>query len=213
MDKLEQLHPAMGTPVKLVFSDPALEAGSCLLGYWPGRSLMVRTPLREGKPMLFKQGRQVRVTFMQARAVVGFNTEVMQECLHPYPYLHLEWPEEVEQVVVRKAPRAEVSLIAAVLIEGQEEEAGRIVDLSRNGCGLRLKSTTTVLEEDAIQLRFRVQLSGVEQFFNLDGVARSVEETKEKTLVGVEFVEVPAKQQALLEAYVNQELVRKAQPL
>ncbi len=210
--ELERLSPPVGTPVKLVFSEPELQAGSRLLGYWPGRSLLVRTPLREGKPILFKQGRRVRVTFMRTREVVGFNTEVLHECLHPYPYLHLGWPDTVEQVMVRKAPRVEVNIICSVLIEGEGEQAGRIVDLSRNGCGLQMKAGTTVLEDDTLQLRFRVKLSGVEQFFSVDGVVRSVDED-EHLLLGVEFTTLTERQQALLEAYVNQELVRSSQHL
>ncbi len=212
-DDLERLNPPVGMPVKLVFSEPDLEAGSRLLGYWPGRSLLVRTPLREGKPMLFRQGRRVRLTFMQARQVVGFNTEVLQECLHPYPYLHLAWPAEVEQVVVRKAPRVGVNLICTVQVEGAPEQAGRIVDLSRNGCGLQLKPDVTVLEEDGVVLKFRVKIAGVEQIFTLEGRIRSVDDGEKYQTLGVEFLGLSQRQQALLEAYVNQELVRKSQHL
>ncbi len=213
MDKLEQMKPAVGTPLKLAFTNPELNAGSRLLGYWPGRSLLVRTPSRDGKPLLFKQGRQVRVTFMQSREVVGFNTEVLQEILHPYPYLHLVWPEEIEQVVVRKAPRVAVELIAAIQVEGEGEQAGRIVDISRNGCALLMKNDATVLEDDNLQLRFRASISGVEQFFTVDGVVRSVEAGENLQQIGVEFMELPEKQLALLEAFVNQELVRQSQHL
>ena len=108
-----------------------------IIGQLPGRSVIITNPLISGKVMLVREGQRVIGRMFSGGRVVGFTSSVLKVQTSPFPYLHLHYPKALEQVVVRKSSRMEVSLPAKIMRQGQEEPAeGAIRDISTSGCQL-----------------------------------------------------------------------------
>lgn len=80
-----------------------------LIGAMPGGSLVVTTPSLAGKVQIVREGQRFTIRALKGERVMGFVAQVLSASLKPYPHLHLEYPCDVEQIVVRNASRVSAS--------------------------------------------------------------------------------------------------------
>jgi c-di-GMP-binding flagellar brake protein YcgR len=109
-----------------------------VIGYLPGHSLLVTTPRIRDKVMIIREGQPFVVRMMAGNRIVGFASTVLRSCGRPYPYLHLSCPEEMQQIVVRKAQRVRVKLFASLKNDNPDYKTAKprsatIVDISTTG--------------------------------------------------------------------------------
>jgi c-di-GMP-binding flagellar brake protein YcgR len=109
-----------------------------VIGYLPGHSLVVTTPRVKDKVMIMREGQPFVVRVMVGNRIVGFTTTLLRSCARPYPYLHLSYPEEMEQITVRKAQRVSVKLFTALKNDNpdfqfEKPRPATIVDISTSG--------------------------------------------------------------------------------
>lgn len=107
-----------------------------IIGQVPGKSVLISNPMLNGKLMLVREGQSVIGRMFSSGRVVGFTSSILKVQTSPFPYLHLHFPKALEQVVVRKSSRMEVSLTAKILRQGEEPADGSIRDISPSGCQL-----------------------------------------------------------------------------
>ncbi len=207
---LDAFRLTIGTPLNIALREPDLRVVCKLIGFSSGRSVIVSAPLRDGKPMFVKEGRRLGASILVNQSVIGFESSILRERLHPYGYWHLEWPRELEQRLIRNARRVDISLICAVrAVGGREADSARaasMVDLSKTGCRIHspydLGSLRTELEVD-----FKTELSGVEQVIRLRAILRSKQtnkEDKQQWAYGLEFSDMNERNRALVGAFVNE---------
>lgn len=208
---LTKLSPKVGTTLKLDFEGPVLHAATKLIGYLANRSILVSTPSKNGKPLLFKPGRIVMVRFMINQRIAGFKSSVLEEHLHPYPYLHLEYPDEVEFIQIRNAPRVDVQIIVSVYPENglDNEKSGILTDLSRSGSKLLMRDDL-FKPGDPLRISFKLKIDNQEKIMQIEALARSRGTSGESSVAyGIEFVDLEDQQRVLLDAYVNRQLLKQ----
>ena len=105
-----------------------------LIGYRAGHTLMVTAPMTTS----LAEGDRCLVRFESGDNVFAFNTRVISVNNHPYPYLHLEYPEGVQGVMARRSQRISVNDLVMMLVmenEGHKLSVA-LADISPSGARL-----------------------------------------------------------------------------
>jgi c-di-GMP-binding flagellar brake protein YcgR len=149
-----------------------------LIGYLPGASLLVTTPTVGGKTMIMREGQPFVVRMMLGKRIVGFTTTILRSCARPFPYLHLAYPSEVEQITVRKAQRVRVKLFAALKnsnpeFQFEKPHSATIVDISTAGA-LLVAGEQLGAAGDSVEVRCALKIAGNEKLLSLPAVIRNV---------------------------------------
>lgn len=188
-----------------------------LIGYLPGHSLVVTAPRVEGKVALVREGQTYAVRLMVGNRVVGFTSRVLRTNMRPYPYVHLSYPDDVESIVVRRAPRVKVAIVCAVrgMVDGEAVEPSRaatMVDLSVSGT--LLKGTQKIAEVGSrVQISARFEAGSVTRDIRLQGSVANLNVAEDDNgrpvyLQGVEFVDLDEQADLILHAFLYEHLSR-----
>lgn len=204
-DTLHLQSQSEGTPLRYAVK---------LIGYLRGKGLIVTTPLQDGKVLLMRDGQSFIVRLFSGKSVYAFPANIFKVANVPYPHLHLTWPKQVKGLVIRRGARANVNLIAATTDAKGNAGAARLENLSTGGCSL-FSTTRLGNPDDRIRIKFRVLVSEVEQYLDLEGVVRSVQLNADIGAAqpmqhGVQFVNPPPSEQIALTAYVYHALFEEA---
>jgi c-di-GMP-binding flagellar brake protein YcgR len=220
-EQAEVLDLPVGTALNIqpTVPDQAPRYAVRLIGALPGASLVVTAPTVDGKIQIVREGQRFNVRVLKGERVLGFVAEVLVVALKPYAHLHLEYPTEFEQIVVRNASRVSANL--PVLVRNtatpNEEEffrQGTVVDLSETG--LRLQSEGPFGRAgERLHLRLSLAVGGHDEALSLIGEVRSVvrrgeEGGRDGVLTGLAFQSLNRFQQILLHAWVTRRLLDEA---
>ncbi len=187
-----------------------------LIGLSEGRSVLVTTPMVEGKYLLMRDGQTFVFRAFSGQRAVAFPTHIMKSVNTPYPYLHLAYPRHVRSIVVRKGARAAARIICAITRcnDVPVEAAGTIVNISVGGALLAMKKPLGEKGQRLVLL-FKVGFNGIEATLELKAIVRAVNtelslDTETPYELGVQFVEVSAEQSVPLHAYVYHQLLEQS---
>lgn len=149
-----------------------------LVGYLPGASLLVTTPKVGGKVMIMREGQPFVVRMMIGNRIVGFATTVLRSCARPFPYLHLSYPEDMEQITVRKSQRVKVKLLASFKntnpdYKTDKAHSATVVDLSIEGA-LVVSDERLGDEGDNIKLNCMFKVGNAEKLLSIPAIIRNV---------------------------------------
>ena len=191
-----------------------------LIGYLPGASLVVTTPSLDGKVQIVREGQRFTVRVLVGERVMGFVAKVLQTTMKPYPHLHLEYPSEFQQIVVRNASRvnADLALLARNTRNADDEQSfvpAAIVDLSETGAKISSQDPLAA-QGEMLHLKFELQISGAGEEMGLLGDVKNVSERIEQHeggdqrvyLTGVQFRTLSRYQQILLHAWVTDQVLK-----
>ena len=188
-----------------------------VIGYLAGRSLIVTTPKLDGRVLLMREGQPFVVRILSGNRVVGFNTKVVRNSAKPYPYMHLAYPEEMEQIVVRKAQRIRLKLFSSVkndnpLFGFTKPQPATVVDMSTTGA-LVTAAQRLAEVDDQILLNFTFKMGGVEKFMSIPAMVRNVhQDSREEEDVlfnhGLEFLEMEESEIIALHGFVYEQIVK-----
>jgi c-di-GMP-binding flagellar brake protein YcgR len=144
---------------------------SKVIGFVPGESLLITTPLVNNKSIMVKEGQQFAVRMVQGSYIQAFVAKVLHNALAPYPYVHLSFPEDVERIEIRNADRVETDVPVLAKNSKLADEKGNwkqasIKDISSTGS--KLESMSKVGEEgDIIVLRFKLNICAQDEEMEL----------------------------------------------
>lgn len=205
-------HLQIGDVLQLQFAPPSEiqdRYATTLIGFMPGQSLIITTPRKQGRPIIVREGQSFTVRMLQGSNIFGFVARVLKSISTPYPYLHLEYPDEVETAVVRNAPRVstEIRATASQPMGGDStEHAVVIADISSTGA--RVMHTARLGEVGSvIQIAHPLPVCGGKDDLKVMGMIRNVREVKgdggnSLFIHGIEFRGLTRFQEVLLCAYV-----------
>lgn len=166
----------IGTPVQLQLNlgDQARRYASRIIGYARPHSIMLQTPSVSGKALLLREGQLVTTRFMGGDSVYAFATPIIAVLLKPYPYLHIEYPKEIEKAFVRKSERTPANLPAEVEPVGQSRAAVTIVDISVGGA--RFVGPSKLGEvDDPLQISVVVEYQQQRQRLSIASTIRNIQ--------------------------------------
>jgi hypothetical protein len=220
----DTLNLAVGAPVQLQLKVPKDSPRETVrvVGYVPGGSLVVTHPTVNGNVKFVREGQVYRARMLAGESVVGFETKVLLVSLKPYRHMHLQYPKEFAQTVVRNSARASTDVPCTIRDTSQPDSeenhrTARIVDLSETGAKI---SAEMPLGDpgDMLQISFKLDVLDIEESFVLLGNLRNVcerldteSQPKQRTyLHGVQFKAVDRIQQIMLHARVMEQIVTGA---
>lgn len=182
-----------------------------VVGYFAPVSLMITFPYANGKLLFVREGQVFLVRGFVGQDVLAYRTQVLKTQLHPFPYIHLAYPDRVQSMRIRKSVRIRVDIVA-VISGPAGTSAGRISDLSLGGA--RVNTQVPFAERgDEVRLSFRIFPGGMNIYLNVRAIVRAVQqEQMEQTGVatGIEFIELSEQEKLALIGVVYQNLTKDA---
>lgn len=216
----QDLQLNVGDIVQLQFAldDSQRKHPTRVIGYLPGKSLLVTTPRIDGKVMLVREGQPVVVRMLSRNSVYAFNTQILATSLKPYAYMHLTYPQEIEKIVVRKALRVAADLetnitcVSADDPKANVQTKGRIRDLSTSGAQV-IAAQSLGESGDLLVLTLRIPVAGVQKYLKISAVIRSRRELAQENgssdwQHGVEFQLLEEMDNILLHGFVYEQLIK-----
>jgi len=221
--KEDTLNLAVGSTVQLQHEGPGDSQRYVVkvVGYVTNGSLVVRIPSVNGNVQIVREGQRYTVRMLSGENVVAFVAKVLQTSMRPYPHMHLEYPRELEQIVVRNAVRVDTKEACKVRNTRQEDipinyRDADIVDLSESGS--KVASRIPLGEVgDILQINFRLEILGeleeLSVFGELKNLVEKIEQNKKGRgllhVAGVQFNEPSRFQQICIHAWVMERVVNR----
>ncbi|HDZ58357.1 MAG TPA: flagellar brake protein [Pseudomonas xinjiangensis] len=180
-----------------------------MIGFHAPVSILVSTPIVQGRLAFIKEGQQFLVRGFVGKDAVAYKTRVLKSNLSPFPYLHLAYPETVQSMRIRSSARVSVELVTSVM--GPSGQAGaKLIDLSVGGA--RLLSPRPFAEKgDEVKMSFRINPSGLDVYMTIKAKVRAVhrDETGQGNVAtGVEFSALTDQDRLYLTNMVYQNLLK-----
>ncbi|HVY07997.1 MAG TPA: flagellar brake protein [Burkholderiales bacterium] len=213
-----QLHPGERLQLELVTATSRNHYYTTLIGFVPAHSMLVRTPLLQNLPVPVPEGASVLVRAFSGRHAFTMESRVDRVCRSPYPYMHLAYPAEVQQTLIRGALRVRVAIPGTVSTPGNSSDdsmqAVTISDLSVSGAQLESEESLGGADEKlALAFKFVVQPNNYEVKLATPVTIQSSRKIKkgkgpdELFSHGVRFGRLHATEALLLQSYIQQVLL------
>lgn len=182
-----------------------------LIGYLEGKSLVVTMPQCDSLPLQIDDSDEFIVRFTDGDSNYAFESKVIQTQLKPYPHLHLQYPDGVQGVMLRRGIRVPLENLAIMLMmtDGEKKISVAMTDISLTGA--RLVASThigTVGDEFAIEMPTSPEVCA--QGVILPCMIRYIREEKSSTSRakhiihhGVEFRELEKKAHMFVERFIK----------
>lgn len=211
-ESLADLGLTIGSLLTIETVSPVRKYQVHLLGYTEHRSILISTPLREGKEVLLDKDGTLAVRLLIGTSVCAFSSKVIYRSIQPYTYYHLAYPEAIEVLQVRNSERVD-TLISADIdsdfdIVGEWPKPATINNLSKTGA--RMTSPFSLGEKGhELLVVFELSVSGMEKQLVLPGLIRNIELNSEQKvgsegryIVGLEFIRLNDEQRLTLSSYI-----------
>lgn len=213
-----QLHVGDNIQIQFIGDEHERRHSCQVVGFQPQASLIVTIPMVNGKIMLVREGQSMIVRLLSGNHVCAFTSRILTQQLKPYPYMHLEYPKELESIVVRKSLRTDTELVVSVFPPGANRRdlsqalPGAITNISTSGALLKLKDKLGEVGEE-IYLSTRLTIGGIKEYLHTAAIIRNQRmgaKKEDASLVysyGVEFTEVRKESVIALHGYVYEQLI------
>jgi c-di-GMP-binding flagellar brake protein YcgR len=172
-------------------------AQASVLAYFAKQPLL---PLHPNSNVVVRVGLQ--------SAIVRFDSTVQEYQDHPFAYVHLTYPDDVEiEQQLRRSPRFDLDSPIKVEIKASESSYalnGELLDISLNGARLSAMHDLPKVGS-RIHLSTAIMIAGTPQKLTLFAEIESVSPTKDiehqsPSVYGLVFIDTPITQQLLLQA-------------
>lgn len=144
------------------------------IGMIKGQSLLVTLPMVEGTGMWMPIKQKYIIRGFNGRHAYAFTAQVIRARTHPFPYVHLSYPQSVEYRQVRHSLRIPVSMSAQITTQlNNTPVAVNLLDLST--LGTMVDSPVSLGKiGDRVHLTLRLPFQENEVALSLDANIRSI---------------------------------------
>lgn len=194
-----------------------------VIGFLRGASLLVSMPITaNGLRLQLMEKEKLVMRSFSGQNAFGFACRIERICKIPYEYMHLSFPDDIQGIMIRKAPRVKTRIIAAVQDDktGTEKQISALIsDISANGVSLEARQSLGD-KGDTLNLAFRVQLHNIDAYLSLKGIIRAVftvdpTDTSKTALIrhGIEFQDMQANDSVILQSLIYQQMIENPHKL
>jgi len=193
----ESLNIPVGTQLTVETISPQRRLQAKLIGFVPGKSILISPPTKDNKEKLLELDESVTVRLLIRKRICAFESRVKYRSLQPFNYYHLQYPTELMSLQVRVSERVDVQL--DVLIDsdfdigvGEWPKQAVITNLSKSGSALFCSDSLGEKGHEII-VNLEIEVSGLQRKLAINGVIRNKEimETDENVFnYGIEFVDL-----------------------
>ena len=187
-----------------------------VIGFVRDLSMLVTIPVTaNGLRLQLMENEKVVMRSFSGQDAFGFACNIQRIIKIPFEYMHLTFPDNIQGIMVRKAPRIKTRIIATVhgSKSAETQVSALISDISAHGISLEAKRQLGD-KGDILNLAFRVQLHNVEAYLSLKGVIRAVisgdpaaAEKSDLIRHGIEFHELQPNDSVILQSMIYQQLI------
>lgn len=186
-----------------------------LIGYLAGESVIVSTPMKDGRVMMFREGQTFVVRMFSGKSAFAFTAEIGKITNSPYPHIHLAWPKEVRGLVVRSSSRSKTNIICHASSPGNEKGYACIArDISIGGALIAAKEKIAEIGDKLI-LKMRVNVSEAEHMLIIDCEVRSINSPRPggdgNVLHGLAFTRIEAQDKLVITSMLYQNMMNEQQ--
>lgn len=136
-----------------------------LLGYAPGESVLVRTPIAGGLPVAYADGEALTVHAFTGLGIFSFDTAIQRICTSPFHYLHLTFPECVRGARIRDSERVRVTLPTEITV-GSMRLPAVVTDLGVGGALIECAADLQPGEALTLHLALTLESLGIDAAFD-----------------------------------------------
>ena len=213
-----QLHVGERLQLELVADSSRNHYYTTLIGFVPGHSVLIRTPMVQNLPVPVPEGAVVLVRAFSGRHAFTLESRIERVCRSPYPYIHLAYPAQVQQTLIRGALRVRVALPGTVSNPDEKADdvpcAVVISDLSVSGAQLETQSGLGETgDKFGLVFKFVVQPNNYDVKLATSAQIQSVRKIRKGSSLeevfshGVRFGKLHATEGLLLQSYIQQVLL------
>lgn len=190
-----------------------------LIGYVNNTSLLVTSPIdTNGLRLQLIEGEKLVVRVFSSQNAFGFASTIEKVCKLPFEYLHLSFPNEVQGMVIRKAPRVRTKIIAAVVTCTQGSDSASAIISNLSASGALLDARRNLGEKgDVLKISFRVNLHNIDAYLTVTAAVRAVftDEVDSGGLIhhGLEFVDLQPNDSVILQSMIYQQMIERPHTL
>lgn len=193
----ESLNVPVGTQITVETISPHRRLQAKLIGYVPGKSILISPPLKDGKENLLDLDESVTIRMLIRQQICAFESRVKYRSLQPFNYYHLQYPTELMSLQVRSSERVDVAIKVLIDSEfdigvGEWPKHATITNLSKSGSALLCPDSFGEKGHEII-VNLDVEVSGLQRSLSINGVIRNKEASeadKNMFSYGIEFVEL-----------------------
>ena len=193
-----------------------------VIGYLRGASLLVTAPITaNGLRLQLMENEKVVMRSFSGQNAFGFASTIERIIKIPYEYIHLSFPDKIQGIKIRKAPRIKTRIIATV----QDGNSGKaapvsalISDISADGISLESKQVLGNKGDD-LNLAFKVHLHNVDAYLSVKGIIRAVlsgeaaPDAQKAGLIrhGIQFKDLQPNDCVVLQSMIYQQMIENPQ--
>ncbi|TQV86511.1 flagellar brake protein [Aliikangiella coralliicola] len=210
--RVEELGLAVGDALQLQIGDNIDQRYPVrFYGINPKGSVIVSAPQSGADKMIFvREGLLVTLRFVAKNVASGFTTRVLVTRGHPYPYLHLEIPKEIQTVEVRKEVRVETEIPVTVINKTHSSPAltGRMLNMSCSG-GRIETNMKIALQNNLLNVTMKLLIEDIERLVTMDCLVTYVKEVSDDLFTyGLNIEQIDDEDMVVLRGFVYQELLK-----
>ena len=186
-----------------------------VLGFLNGQSIITSMPSSAGITLSVTEKQMFAVRLLTGNSVQAFISSIIKKAITPYPYIHLDYPSNLESKIVRQAQRAATKIIASVQNEepGKKEIQTKSTFISDMSTGDALIETNDELGEvgDNITVVTRLKIADLEEYVTLSAIIRRIipqQEDDDKIKYGVQFQEIDNKDKLTIYGFVYEQIAK-----
>lgn len=210
--RVEELGLAVGDKMQIQIGNNVEQRFPvAFIGIKPNGSVIISAPKTGKDKILFlREGQDVTLRFMVKNVVSGFSTRVMLTRGQPYPYLHLNIPDDIQTVEVRKEVRVETDINATVINKTHESPALTTKVLNMSCSGMRIISNTKIAKlNNKVNITMPLIIHDVERLVTMDCDVSYVKDDEDPNNVyGLNIEDIDDDDELVLRGYIYQELLR-----
>ncbi len=193
----ESLNIPVGAQLTIETISPQRRLQAKLMGYVPGKSILISPPVKDNKEKLLELDEAVTVRLLIRKSICAFETRVIYRSLQPFNYYHLQYPAELMSHQVRVSERVDVHLDVLIGSEfdigvGEWPKKAVITNLSKSGSAL-LCSDSLGEKGHEIIVNLDIEVSGLHRTLVINGIIRNkeaMEVGEDMFNYGIEFVDL-----------------------
>ncbi len=210
--QVEELGLAVGDKMQIQIGDNVEQRYPVsFIGIQPKGSVIISAPKTGKDKILFlREGQNITLRFMVKNVVSGFSTRVKLTRGQPYPYLHLDIPDDIQTVEIRKEVRVETDISATIINRTHESPALTTRVLNMSCSGMRIISTTKIAKlNNKVNITMPLIIHDVERLVTMDCEVSYVKDDEEsENIYGLNIDDIDDDDELVLRGYIYQELLR-----
>lgn len=168
-----------------------------VVGWEKNAFLLTKGIYVQGQPAKLKNNDPCKIRFLKDGVAYGFESAVISVQFFPFSLMFIKYPEKLETVKIRVAPRFKVDLPTKLMDNAKTLMADALIlDISEGGCGLRVPVEEG--KELSPEGTYAITFSVMDKEISLGCGVRKLDKGTETWFLGVEFTNItPQNKEAL----------------